>query len=75
MERRFKVSGKLTVVVLFVCTFALPIYGRAQAQAAAQQPTWTDPSTGLMWTITDNGADVDWNQATSYCTNLRLGTC
>jgi hypothetical protein len=34
---------------------------------------WTDPATGLTWTKSDNGSDVNWNQATDYCSNLRLG--
>ena len=25
-----------------------------------------------MWTRMDNGSDVDWNQATAYCSNLQL---
>jgi len=33
---------------------------------------WTDPATGLMWPKRDNGSDVDWQQAQSYCRNLRL---
>jgi serine/threonine protein kinase len=33
---------------------------------------WTDPATGLMWPKKDNGSDVDWQQAQSYCRNLRL---
>jgi hypothetical protein len=36
--------------------------------------TWTDPSTGLMWTKKDNGLDVSWNQATAYCSNLHLAS-
>ena len=39
---------------------------------AVLTPTWTDPATGLMWTRKDNGADVDWNQASAYCSNLQL---
>jgi hypothetical protein len=39
---------------------------------AALHPTWTDPTTGLMWTKQDNGSDVDWNQASTYCSNLQL---
>jgi hypothetical protein len=38
----------------------------------ALHPTWTDPATGLMWTRKDNGSDVDWNQASAYCSNLQL---
>lgn len=32
--------------------------------------TWTDPQTGLTWTAEDNGKNVDWNEATNYCSNL-----
>jgi hypothetical protein len=35
--------------------------------------TWTDPQTKLMWPLEDNGLDVDWHEATSYCQQLRLG--
>jgi hypothetical protein len=46
---------------------------RKQAEAeAALHPTWTDPDTGLMWTKKDNGSDVNWNQASDYCSNLQL---
>jgi Protein of unknown function (DUF1566) len=38
-----------------------------------QNPIWTDPSTGLMWTRKDNGSDVTWQQAANYCQNLSLG--
>jgi hypothetical protein len=41
--------------------------------AAKAQTSWTDPATGLMWTQQDNGSDLDWKQAVTYCTNLRLG--
>lgn len=33
----------------------------------------TDPATGLMWTRSDNGSDVNWSQAAAYCANLQLG--
>jgi hypothetical protein len=35
--------------------------------------TWTDPQTGLMWSLKDNGSDVDWSEAASYCRALKLG--
>jgi hypothetical protein len=35
--------------------------------------TWLDPLTRLMWARKDNGSDVNWNQAMSYCRQLRLG--
>lgn len=43
------------------------------SMAIGQQPTWTDPATGLIWTAKDNGSEVDWHQATNYCQNLSLG--
>ncbi len=48
---------------------------RKQAQAeAALHPTWSDPATGLMWAKKDNGSDVNWNQASDYCTKLQLAS-
>ncbi len=37
-----------------------------------QEPTWTDPATGLMWAGKDNGRNLTWNEADSYCGNLKL---
>jgi hypothetical protein len=33
---------------------------------------WTDPEKRLTWTKKDNGGDVNWQKARSYCQNLRL---
>jgi hypothetical protein len=33
---------------------------------------WTDPETQLMWTKKDNGGDVNWQKARTYCRNLSL---
>jgi hypothetical protein len=39
----------------------------------AQSPAyWTDPSTGLTWTVKDNGKDVNLGEALMYCHDLRL---
>jgi hypothetical protein len=32
-----------------------------------------DGRTGLEWTKNDNGADIDWDEAKSYCDGLRSG--
>lgn len=46
---------------------------RKQSEAdLALHPTWTDPDTGLMWSREDNGSDVNWNQASEYCSKLKL---
>jgi hypothetical protein len=42
------------------------------AQETRARGYWVDPSTGLMWAARDNGKDVTWHQAVSYCRNLRL---
>ena len=34
---------------------------------------WIEPGTGLMWTVRDNGADLTWKDAVSYCQKLSLG--
>lgn len=39
---------------------------------AALTPTWTDQTTGLMWAREDNGFDVDWRQASAYCSEMKL---
>jgi len=35
--------------------------------------TVLDSKNGLMWAAKDNGRDIDWQAARSYCGNLRLG--
>jgi hypothetical protein len=50
----------------------LALIGIAATPARAQA-TWTDPATALMWAGQDNGADINWSQAKSYCANLQLG--
>jgi hypothetical protein len=38
-----------------------------------KQPTWTDAHSGLVWAREDNGTDVNHQEATVYCENLRTG--
>jgi antitoxin (DNA-binding transcriptional repressor) of toxin-antitoxin stability system len=42
------------------------------AQAEAAGLIWTDPATHLIWTKTDNGRGVTWQEAAYYCKNLQL---
>lgn len=49
---------------------------KAKAQETALQrnlPTWTDPTTGLMWTGKDNGSRINWQQAVDYCKSTQWG--
>jgi hypothetical protein len=67
-------KGAALLLLLFLCMAGAQ--ARAQNQTPANVPQsvgWTDPATGLNWTTEDNGADVNWSQATAYCSNLRLG--
>lgn len=34
--------------------------------------TWTDPATGSVWAGRDNGKNVDWGDAESFCQNLTV---
>jgi hypothetical protein len=53
----------------------------AVAAPAPSQGPWQDlghgillqPSTGLRWTRSDNGQDIDWADAKSYCARLGSG--
>jgi hypothetical protein len=45
---------------------------RRLAQETQARGYWVDPSAGLAWAGKDNGKDVTWHKAVSYCRNLRL---
>jgi hypothetical protein len=60
-----RVASPLLAILLCVCVQA--------AIAQDSDKTWEDSSTGLMWTVEDNGNDFNWNQANAYCEGLTLG--
>jgi WD40 repeat protein len=43
------------------------------ASAKIVEPVWTDRETNLTWTQTDNGKSMNWEEASQYCSDLRLG--
>lgn len=47
----------------------------AEAVAAGQRTAagWVDPRTKLMWTVKDNGVDINWREASEYCSTLGAG--
>lgn len=59
-EKELAASSDLRVEILY-----------ALARVSANE-TYADPDTGLMWTATDNGDDIDWKTSTEYCSNLTL---
>jgi hypothetical protein len=44
----------------------------AEVEADAARGYWTDPSTGLMWALKDNGSDIKQEIALKYCRALSL---
>jgi hypothetical protein len=48
-------------------------HDRLEEQEYKKHPAWTDPKTSLTWVREDNGDDVNWEEATVFCENLRLG--
>src|SRR5258708_38818255 len=80
--RNRSVGGTVKRQARFVVLLSLIVAGIAGAQSTSgdQGPAqetqargfWTDPSTGLMWAGKDSGKDVSWQQAMTYCRNLRL---
>ena len=40
---------------------------------AASDGSWKDPATGLIWTTSDSGSNVNAGQAHEYCSSLKVG--
>ncbi len=47
-----------------------PIYAARESKVAG---VFADSTSGLLWTVKDNGADVGFPDANRYCSGLRLG--
>ncbi len=62
--------------LVFLSGFVLGQSALGQAPSGVNETQmrgyWVDPSTGLIWAAKDNGKDVNWHKATSYCRDLRL---
>lgn len=57
---------------LSVCALLLLCISVSEAVSQDAAKTWQDSDTGLIWTVKDNGEDVSFNQARSYCDRLDL---
>lgn len=44
----------------------------AQREVRRAEEVFADPSTGLTWARSDNGSDVDWEQAGRFCRDSRV---
>jgi hypothetical protein len=62
-------------LAIFLFLTAL-LCGSAQVltgQDSASNAFWKDGATELIWTVKDNGSNVNWAQAGEYCGGLSLG--
>jgi serine/threonine-protein kinase len=69
-------SSRPKPATTFPVATASPAFTPSEPERAAQEDpsgTWTDIATGLMWAKADNGRDLNWRGAISYCRNLKLG--
>lgn len=41
--------------------------------AGLHAAVFADPATGLQWSVSDNGADIDWMGAQRYCAEMGAG--
>jgi hypothetical protein len=74
----FIMKWQMTLVLLSFSTASMiagaqsSTEGRGLAKETQVRGYWIDPSTGLMWAGKDNGKDVKWGKAMTYCRDLRL---
>lgn len=58
-------------------TSGAPVIGNSSSPSGGVSPSaappWTDSATKLMWTRSDNNADVNLDQAVDYCKSLNSG--
>jgi len=64
----------LTAIVLgLVSSACRRMDAPAETVKAAALQVWVDPGTHLGWSAKDNGYDVTWEMAKTFCSNLTTG--
>jgi hypothetical protein len=66
----------IAVFILLVIFASAEIAASGEADhrfIAREDETVVDARTGLMWASRDNGKDISWQEAKSYCENYRGG--
>ena len=63
----------LVCMVLFLGSLVSVEYAAAERFVNNNNGTVTDTQTGLMWADKDNGSDINWNNAKSYCAGYSGG--
>jgi hypothetical protein len=67
-QRRAQLTLAICATVLLCCCGSLNAL-------APKGPTawWPDPATGLMWTDETRAKQMNWQEASGYCTSLDVG--
>ncbi len=75
MGRNFGKWIGIAVMAAMFCVAGLAMSGEAQADRFIYHGngTVTHTGTGLMWADRDNGSDVNWYNAKSYCEGYSEG--
>ena len=79
MKRALGTMIVLMVVAILAGTFIITKYataggiGKDARFIAYDNGTVLDTRTNLMWAAKDNGSDINWQSAKSYCENYRGG--
>lgn len=63
----------LTLLVFLIGTFLFSGQASAERFVNHNNGTVTDTQTGLMWAAQDNGSDINWYGAKSYCEGFSGG--
>jgi hypothetical protein len=79
MKKTLGTMVAVMVVAVLIGTFIAAKYATAGEKArdgrfiAYDNGTVLDTKTNLMWAAKDNGSDINWSDAKSYCENYRGG--
>jgi hypothetical protein len=68
MLSKRRLNGLVMSLILMILLFV----GLQLALSGDSAKTWKDNSSGLIWSVKDNGSDMNWSQANNYCRNLAL---
>ena len=79
MKKRLGTTAVIMVAAILIGAFitaksaAAGETGKDGRFIASDKGTVLDTSSNLMWAAKDNGSDIDWTNAKSYCRNYRGG--
>jgi hypothetical protein len=65
-KRCFNRLATPLIMALLLCA------GMPMATSQDSAGIWEDSTTGLIWSVKDNGSDMSWDQANNYCENSTL---